>query len=156
MRKLPIVLPCCRLGRLGPSPILSMLTEANDILLNHPRNARNTELCQALVEEAIRHLSEAATHEPDCSTSKLTRREKEIVEAISAGFSNPDIAQTLFVSRNTVKFHVANICHKLGARNRAEIAAMTSRCDCSMVNGAGHPECRRTVHVRPQSVSRAD
>jgi len=57
---------------------------------------------------------------------RLTEREQEVVRLISAGLSNPEIAQHLFVSRKTVERHVSNILRKVGARNRAELAAKAS------------------------------
>ena len=60
---------------------------------------------------------------------ELTGREREIAELVAAGASNPEIAQTLFVSRKTVERHVSNILARLGARNRAELAARLARKD---------------------------
>ena len=51
-------------------------------------------------------------------------RELEILELMVAGDSNPDIAEKLFVSRSTVKFHVSNILMKLGAATRTEAVAI--------------------------------
>lgn len=58
---------------------------------------------------------------------ELTGREHEIAALVAAGMSNPEIAQTLFVARKTVERHVSNILVKLGARNRAELAALLAR-----------------------------
>lgn len=60
---------------------------------------------------------------------QLTGREREIAELVAAGASNPEIAQTLFVSRKTVERHVSNILARLGARNRAELATRLARKD---------------------------
>lgn len=54
----------------------------------------------------------------------LSSREKEIALLVAGGASNPEIAATVFVSRKTVERHVSNILAKLGARNRAELAAL--------------------------------
>lgn len=50
----------------------------------------------------------------------ITPRELEILEAISAGFSNREIAERLFVSENTVKTHAARLFGKLSARRRTQ------------------------------------
>jgi DNA-binding NarL/FixJ family response regulator len=57
----------------------------------------------------------------------LTTREREIVELMAEGASNRVIASRLAISRHTVKFHVASILAKLGARSRAEAVAMALR-----------------------------
>lgn len=54
----------------------------------------------------------------------LTQRERQIAEMIGAGASNPEIAETLFLSRKTVERHVSNIMAKVGVRNRAELAGV--------------------------------
>lgn len=43
------------------------------------------------------------------------------------GLSNPDVATKLFVSRNTVKAHVAHVYAKLGISTRSELAAKVTR-----------------------------
>jgi DNA-binding CsgD family transcriptional regulator len=53
----------------------------------------------------------------------LTERERAVARLIAAGASNPEIAQELFLSRKTVERHVSNLLKKVGARNRAELAA---------------------------------
>lgn len=58
---------------------------------------------------------------------ELTGREREIAQLVAAGASNPEIAQTLFLSRKTVERHISNILARLGARNRAELAARLAR-----------------------------
>lgn len=53
----------------------------------------------------------------------LTEREREIARLVTDGATNPQIAQSLFLSRKTVERHVSNIFSKLGVKNRAELAA---------------------------------
>jgi DNA-binding NarL/FixJ family response regulator len=54
----------------------------------------------------------------------LTPRETEVLELLAQGASNKKIAQTLFVSERTIKFHVSSILAKLNASNRTEAAAL--------------------------------
>jgi DNA-binding NarL/FixJ family response regulator len=53
---------------------------------------------------------------------KLTRRELEILQLVSGGRSNRQVAEILWVADQTVKFHLANIYRKLGVRSRFEAA----------------------------------
>lgn len=53
---------------------------------------------------------------------RLTPREKEVWKLLSTGASNAEISQQLYVSESTVKFHVRNVFHKLGVKNRVEAA----------------------------------
>lgn len=53
---------------------------------------------------------------------RLTVREREVVELIYKGYTNPDIAEALFISVNTVKKHTHNIFEKMDVTNRMEVA----------------------------------
>ena len=53
----------------------------------------------------------------------LTDREVEIVKLLAKGLTNKEMAETLFVTGNTVKVHVKNILGKLQLRNRQQLAA---------------------------------
>jgi NarL family two-component system response regulator LiaR len=54
----------------------------------------------------------------------LTDREKEILALMVEGLPNNGIAEKLFVSQSTVKFHVSNILSKLGVASRTEAVAL--------------------------------
>jgi DNA-binding NarL/FixJ family response regulator len=50
----------------------------------------------------------------------LTQRELEILKVVASGLSNGEIARQLWVTEQTVKFHLRNIYRKLGVANRTE------------------------------------
>jgi DNA-binding NarL/FixJ family response regulator len=50
----------------------------------------------------------------------LTRRELEILQLLAEGHSNAQLARLLWVTEQTVKFHLSNIYRKLGVSNRTE------------------------------------
>jgi DNA-binding NarL/FixJ family response regulator len=52
--------------------------------------------------------------------SGLTRREIEILQLVSEGYSNAQVAKMLWVTQQTVKFHLSNIYRKLDVSNRTE------------------------------------
>jgi DNA-binding CsgD family transcriptional regulator len=58
---------------------------------------------------------------PAFGWDSLTPTETKIVALIAEGRSNPDIAEQLFLSRNTVQTHVSHVLAKLGARSRGEV-----------------------------------
>ena len=64
-----------------------------------------------------------ADHDP------LTDRELEILRLVASGAPNADIAGQLWITQQTVKFHVSNVYRKLGVANRTEA------CHYAHVNG---------------------
>jgi DNA-binding CsgD family transcriptional regulator/tetratricopeptide (TPR) repeat protein len=58
---------------------------------------------------------------------RLTRREQDVLERLTVGRTNREIATDLFISEKTASVHVSNIKSKLGANGRAEIAAIAVR-----------------------------
>jgi len=69
---------------------------------------------------------ESETGRSETLTEPLTSREREVLCLIVSGASNPEIAQKLFITVNTVKRHVTNILGKLEVSNRTQ-AAMRAR-----------------------------
>jgi len=54
----------------------------------------------------------------------LSRRQLEVLEQLALGHSNEEIARRLYISVNTVKFHLHVIYDRLGVHNRVEAAAV--------------------------------
>jgi LuxR family maltose regulon positive regulatory protein len=50
----------------------------------------------------------------------LTEREREVLRHVSGMLTTAEIASELYISTNTVKSHIKNICHKLAATHRGE------------------------------------
>jgi DNA-binding CsgD family transcriptional regulator len=59
----------------------------------------------------------------------LTPTELRVAKLVAVGYSNPDIAAELFLSRRTVQTHVSHILAKLNAKSRKEIAQEAHRQD---------------------------
>jgi len=52
----------------------------------------------------------------------LTKREREILQLVAEGYSNAQLARMLWVTEQTVKFHLSNVYRKLNVANRTEAA----------------------------------
>src|ERR1700730_2086407 len=70
--------------------------------------------------EADATIVTASTRPDDPADEPLTAREVQVLELLAEGFSNKATAARLGISDQTVKFHVASISGKLGARNRTD------------------------------------
>ena len=58
----------------------------------------------------------------DEATSSLTTRERQVLDLLTKGMSNKEIARQLELQEVTIKLHVRGICRKLGAKNRTQAA----------------------------------
>jgi DNA-binding NarL/FixJ family response regulator len=61
------------------------------------------------------------------SLDKLSSREIEVLRELSTGASNEEIAQRLFISKNTVRHHVHSLLDKLELENRNQLARIARR-----------------------------
>lgn len=93
--------------------------------------APTTAAAEALDVDADAYVVAAAAGQPsrpptrreqdeDVVVEPLTPREIEVLQLLAEGLPNKGIAARLGISDQTVKFHVASICGKLGASNRTE------------------------------------
>jgi DNA-binding NarL/FixJ family response regulator len=64
---------------------------------------------------------------PEFATFGLTDREREVLQLVAEGRSNPQIASVLVISPKTASVHVSNILGKLGVASRGEAAALAHR-----------------------------
>lgn len=69
----------------------------------------------------------AAPDQPSPALDGLSHREAEVLQLVSQGASNSEIAATLVISENTVKTHLRNIMDKLHLANRSQAAAYAVR-----------------------------
>ncbi|HUG93060.1 MAG TPA: response regulator transcription factor [Planctomycetaceae bacterium] len=58
---------------------------------------------------------------------QLTNREHDVLRLVARGMSNAEIAESLFVSENTVKTHIKNILGKLQVKNRRQALVYAAR-----------------------------
>ncbi len=63
---------------------------------------------------------------PEISTN-LSPREEDVLQLVARGATNKEIADSLFISENTVKTHLRNIMEKLHLANRSQAAAYAVR-----------------------------
>jgi DNA-binding NarL/FixJ family response regulator len=59
--------------------------------------------------------------------ARLTRREREILQLVSEGHTNAELAHMLWVTEQTVKFHLSNVYRKLEVSNRTEASRWAQR-----------------------------
>jgi DNA-binding CsgD family transcriptional regulator len=108
----------------GPSPARARLMANLPDGLEVVGQARTVADARTLALAADAWLVAAAPQLDDDSSGSepLTPRELEVLELLAQGFPNKSIARDLGISDQTVKFHVASICGKLGAANRTDAA----------------------------------
>ncbi len=80
-------------------------------------------------EDAVAYASRARGERkrPSVGWDSLTPTEQRVVALAAEGLTNPQIAEKLFITRGTVKVHLAHIFNKLGVATRSELAAEATR-----------------------------
>jgi predicted ATPase/DNA-binding CsgD family transcriptional regulator len=81
------------------------------------------------MREAVAYVSRARGERkrPSTGWASLTPTELEVVRLVAQGLTNPQVAERLFVSRGTVKTHLAHVFGKLGLTTRAQLAYEATR-----------------------------
>ncbi len=107
--------------------ISSILAGASGYLL---KNVSRADLLRSIRQVASGHslidsqtAKQAMEHLTHMPGSELTEREREVLTLVARGFTNKQIADTLFVSEKTARNHVSHILEKLGLSRRSEAAA---------------------------------
>lgn len=75
-------------------------------------------ITRAVIEEFVRQRPVAAPAAPP--VAELTPREREVLDLLARGLSNPEICERLVISEATAKTHVARILQKLDLRDRVQ------------------------------------
>ena len=95
------------------------------------KNLSNDELSSAIRDTArgIQHFSPEIrqTLSDGTDDKAFTKRQMEVLDSITRGLSNDDIALMLGISKSRVKQHLNEVYEKLGASNRAEAVAIAMR-----------------------------
>jgi DNA-binding NarL/FixJ family response regulator len=74
---------------------------------------------RAVIEEFARQRP-AAPPAPPQALAELTPREREVLDLLARGLSNPEICKRLVITEATAKTHVARILQKLALRDRVQ------------------------------------
>jgi DNA-binding NarL/FixJ family response regulator len=94
----------------------------------HPeRSTRSLDCTIDRAVEAIDALEGAAVAQDGADTLDLTPRELAVLELLSQGHTNREIATTLYISPSTAGVHVSNILRKLGAKRRVDAAGIAHK-----------------------------
>ncbi|MFN0181648.1 MAG: LuxR C-terminal-related transcriptional regulator [Gemmatimonadales bacterium] len=83
------------------------------------------ELTSSLFGQITKAISQRGDAPKALSDIRITRREREVIDLISEGLSNKEIAARLGIAIHTVKSHVHNVLEKLSLHSRLEVAAFT-------------------------------
>lgn len=74
-------------------------------------------------KKAISHMTSLANRTTSKSSNDLTEREREVLGLVARGYTNKQIAESLYLSEKTARNHVSHILEKLGLSRRSEAAA---------------------------------
>ena len=76
------------------------------------------------VQSDLRRAGARSTSRSDRSSLELTDREHDVAVLVAKGYSNPEAAAELYVSRKAIEYHLRNIFGKLGITSRRELRGL--------------------------------
>ncbi|MEA2125797.1 MAG: hypothetical protein QOI80_2579 [Solirubrobacteraceae bacterium] len=126
---------CTRLREVSPATSVLLISGAGRISATAARAAGASGFVSkdwdaGDVARAVRMVGLGMTvFEPqdEAATGLLSAREREVLDLIATGATNPEIADRLFLSPHTVKEHTSALYRKLKVRNRAEAVQRAQR-----------------------------
>jgi len=91
--------------------------------------AAHTEGAEMSLDEAVAWVRRArgTRRRPAGGWESLTPTEVQVVELVAQGLTNPQVGERMFISRATVKVHLAHVFQKLDVSSRAELTAQAVR-----------------------------
>jgi NarL family two-component system response regulator LiaR len=108
--------------KLGASGYLLKSLDANELFdLLRGITRGEAAMTRAMAARLLKSVANKATN-IDLGQEALTNREIDVLRLVAQGASNPQIAETLCISINTVKSHLKNILEKLQLENRTQAA----------------------------------
>ena len=119
------------LRTLGGMSLFATLAEAEDLAGRHRRALSLRQ--ESAVPVALQQAGQGGAE----LVEKLTRRELKILRQLDSGLSNREIAEALFISEGTLKWHLHNIYGKLAARSRT--GALTRARGLGLLDAAPDP-----------------
>jgi two-component system nitrate/nitrite response regulator NarL len=93
--------------------------------------------------EMVSALPRTSTEASDRRPFGLTRREREVLALVVAGYPNKEIARTFSISEETIKHHLTRMFDKMGASNRLGLTLIAT--EAGLVNEEAGPPSTETV-----------
>jgi non-specific serine/threonine protein kinase len=114
-------------AELGEAAYQQWRATGHALTLDQALNNASDFLAGAPVESQVSAESARPSPAESVPGPALTRREREVLGLLCQRFTDPEIADQLFISPRTASSHVANVLGKLGAANRREAAGIAVR-----------------------------
>ena len=82
-----------------------------------------------MTEVLYYHLQRHCDKEPDppVTASKLSKRERDVLDLVADGLSAQEIAEKINLSYRTVEWHISQAMRRLGAKNRVQAVVLAIR-----------------------------